>query len=79
MPVALAIVEDKPLFNASMFPGDLVGAMLREVHDAWWRAHPVEWGRFARVLERIRASGADDVPSALLRNIEAAIARVPKG
>ncbi|MFD8495450.1 contact-dependent growth inhibition system immunity protein [Amycolatopsis sp. NPDC059657] len=46
VPMALAELEQNPLAEGDMYPGDLLAAMAR-VPSAYWDQHPREAARFA--------------------------------
>jgi hypothetical protein len=53
VPLALEIVEDNPLMQAFVFPGDVLTSLLR-VDPTFWEDHPALRARMSAVLDSLR-------------------------
>ena len=60
LPLAVAVLLREPLAEGDLYPGDLLGSVLRLPDSAWSNLH-VQRQRLAGVLEdRVAESGLDD-------------------
>ncbi|WP_028049025.1 contact-dependent growth inhibition system immunity protein [Cellulomonas sp. URHD0024] len=73
VPLAVAMLRDRPLLEGDYYPGDLLMAVLR-VPEAHWAAHPDRLAALREVLDRLDPEDPD-YPTFDDDELETAIAR----
>ncbi|MFD5827824.1 contact-dependent growth inhibition system immunity protein [Lentzea sp. NPDC060358] len=58
VPRALTLLEEDPLLEGDLYPGDVLSAVLR-VPDSRWSARPTERARLERIAGAVEAPDAD--------------------
>lgn len=65
LPLALAVLEEDPLAEGDLYPGDLLAAVIG-LHSEAWQANPTSWEAARRVGVEAHAMLLSEVGQALL-------------